>query len=132
MTCHFSALLPIGTKVFNLSILYGLKGKYNLVQWGFEIRLFEGRRISNGPVLNGWALPMAIAIVPTFQNMDYSKSRRFCPDFKWLLTKWLPFIRISNSWASEFQIPFEIQTICNPTSFEPFEIQTRSDYRSPQ
>ena len=46
-------------------------------------------------------------------------------------TKWRPFVWISNGWASGFQIPFEIQTICNPTCFGPFEIQTRSDFRSP-
>ena len=28
-------------------------------------------------------------------------------------------------------IPFEIQTICNPNSFGPFKIQTRSNFRSP-
>ena len=63
--------------------------------------------------------------------INHSKSGRFCPDFKWFLTKWRPFVRISNGWASGFQIPFEIQTICNPTCFGPFEIQTRSDFRSP-
>ena len=40
MTYQFATVLPIGTQVFNLSNLYGLKGKYNLVQWGFEIRTF--------------------------------------------------------------------------------------------
>ena len=32
--------------------------------------------------------------------------------------------------ASRFQIPFEILTTCNPTSFWPFEIQTCADFRS--
>ena len=27
------------------------------------------------------------------------------------------FVRISNGWASGFQVPFKIWTICNPTSF---------------
>ena len=76
------------------------------------------------------ALAVSIAIVQTIQKPDHSKSRRFCPDFKWFLTKWRQFVRISNGWALGFQMPFKIQTICNPTSFGPFEIQTRSDYRS--
>ena len=69
---------------------------------------------------------MALAKVPTIQKQDQSKFKHFCPDFKWFLTKWLTFIRISNCWASRFQIPFEIQTIRNLTSFLPFKIQTLS------
>ena len=60
---------------------------------------------------------------------DHSKSGQFCPDFKWFLTKWRPSVQISNGWASIFQIPFENQTICNPTSFRPFKIQTCPDFR---
>ena len=55
-------------------------------------RLFEGH------ISNGWALAMAIAIVPTIQKPDHSKSGLFlfrfqmvfdkmaviCPDFKWV------------------------------------------------
>ena len=85
--------------------------------------LFEGP-ISNGPVLK-W---------PGFSfgySTNHSKPGHFCSDFKWFLTKWRPFVQTSNGWTSRFQIPFEIQTICNPTSFWPFEIQTRSDFRSP-
>ena len=52
---------------------------------------------------NGWALDMAIAIVPTIQNLD----------FEWFLKKWRPLVQISNVCASGFQIPFEIWTICN-------------------
>ena len=37
----------------------------------------------------------------------------------------------SNGWASGFQIAFKIQNICNRTSFQPFEIQTSQDLRSP-
>ena len=53
------------------------------IQWGSEIRPFEIRKhlksglfeglISNGP---------ALAIVPTIQKPDHSKSKRFYPDFK--------------------------------------------------
>ena len=74
---------------------------------------------------------MAIAIVPTIQKQDHSKSRCFCQDFKWFLTKWWLFVRSSNGWASRVPIPFTIQTICNPTSFPPFEILTSQDFRSP-
>ena len=80
---------------------------------------------------NGRALAIAIAIVPTIWKPDLSKSGLFCLDFKWLLTKWWPFVRISNGWASGFQILFEIRTICNPTSFCQFEIQTGPDLKSP-
>ena len=41
----------------------------------------------------------------------------FCLDFKWFLTRWQPFVPISNTWASRFQIPFKIRIICNPTFF---------------
>ena len=37
---------------------------------------------------------MAIAIVPTIQKLDHSKSGHFCPDFNWFLTKWWPFVQI--------------------------------------
>ena len=33
--------------------------------------------------------------------------------------------------CQDFQMPFEIQTICNPTSFSPFKIQNGLDFRSP-
>ena len=47
------------------------------------------------------------AIIPKIWKLDHSKSGSFCPDFKWCLTRWRPFVRISNGWASRFQIPFE-------------------------
>ena len=40
------------------------------------------------------------------------------------LDKMVAIFRILNGWASEFQISFKIWTICNPTSFQPFKIQT--------
>ena len=70
---------------------------------------------------NGWALAMTMAIMPIIWKPDHWKSRLFGPDFKWFTTKWWKFVRISNGWASRFQIPFEIWTICNPTSFWPFK-----------
>ena len=49
-------------------------------------------------------------LVPTIPKPDHSKSR-----FQIFLTKWLPFVQISKGWASRFQIPFEIWTICKQT-----------------
>ena len=78
-------------------------------------------------------------LVRTYQN-NYSpnhsknkpfKIRTFLSGFPMVLTKWGPFVRISNGRASGFQMPFEIQTICNPTCFGPLEMQTRLDFRSP-
>ena len=79
--------------------------------------------------------------IRTFRRSDFkwsgfsyspnnSKSRRFCPDFKWFLTKWQSFVMISNGWASWFQILFEIQTIFNPTFFWPLKIQISRDFSS--
>ena len=59
------------------------------------------------------------------------KNGHFCLNFKCFLTKGRPFKWISNGWASWFQIPFKIPTICNPTSFWPFKIQTSLGFRSP-
>ena len=102
------------------------------IQWGSEIQPFEiQKHLKNGHLmirfqivqfLNGWAL--AMSLVPNIWKLDRWKSGCFCLDFKWFWTKWQPFVRISNGWASRFQIPFKIQTICNPTSFWPFKIQT--------
>ena len=72
-----------------------------------------------------------VSNVPNIQKMDHSKSGHFCPDFKCFLRKWQPFVRISNGRAAGFQIPLKILTICKPTSFQPFEIQTSPDFRSP-
>ena len=45
---------------------------------------------------------------PTIWNPDHLKSGCFFPDFKWFLTKWWLFFRISNGVASGYQITFEI------------------------
>ena len=60
---------------------------------------------------------MATAINPTPWKLDHTKSRLFVqiPND---LTKWQPFVGISNGWAYRFKIPFEIWTICNPTFFD--------------
>ena len=47
------------------------------------------------------------------------------------------WIRISNGFwqngghLSRFRIPLKIRTVWNPTSFQPFKIQTSPDFRSP-
>ena len=68
---------------------------------------------------------------PAHSQTGTFKIQTFLSRFQWLLTKWRPFIRILNDWASGCQIPFEIQTICNSTSFWPFKIQNSPDFRSP-
>ena len=60
-------------------------------------------------------------------TVNRTRTVYLCSDFKWFLTKW----RLSKDGASRFQIPFKIRTICNPTSFWPFKIQTNPDFRSP-
>ena len=97
-------------------ILLNLKIPWELKSDHLKSGLFEGK-ISNDLFSNGRAL--TIAIVPTIPG-------HFCPDFKWFLTKWRPFVWISNGWGSGFQVPFQIQA-----SFGPFKIQTRLDFRYP-
>ena len=92
----------------------------------FKSILFDGQ-ISNGRVFK--CRDLAMAIVPTIQKLDHSKyffvqiSNVFFP-------KWLPFVWFSNGWAYKFQIPFEILSICKPTSFWPIKIQTSPNFRS--
>ena len=68
-------------------------GIWNL--WPFKIRkhlksrLFENQ-ISNGLVFKRSGLSY---------GPNHLKSEHFCPDFKWLLAKWWPFVRISDGWA---------------------------------
>ena len=66
-----------------------------------------------------------LALIPTIQ-----KPNIFDQIPNGFLTKWRPFVWISNGWSSGFQIPFQIWNICNPTSFRSFKIQTRSHLRS--
>ena len=56
----------------------------------------------------------ALYTVPAIQKLNHLKSGHFCPDFKWFLTKWQLFVRISNGWAFGFQMPFE-----NPDHLQP-------------
>ena len=65
----------------------------------------------------GLALGMAMAkaMVPTIPKMDYSKSGYFLSGFQMVLEKTMG-IFADFKWSG-FQISFEIQTICKPTSF---------------
>ena len=102
--------------------------------WPFEIRkhlkswLFEGW-ISNGPVFK-W-MGFSYGYSPNHSKTGPFKIRTILSGFKMFLRKWHLFVWISNGWVSGFQIPFKIWTICNPTSFWPFKIQTSPDFRSP-
>ena len=58
-----------------------------------------------------WAIALSLAMVPTIWKPDHSKSGHFCSDFNWFLTKWRPFVRIKNGWASRFQISDPIQNL---------------------
>ena len=91
------------------------------LQWGSEIRsfkiwkqiksrLFEGQ-FSNDPVFKWLSLSYGYN----------SKTRRFNPDFKWLMTKWQPFVRISKGWAPD----------CRSHS-KSIQIQTSPYFRSSQ
>ena len=113
----------------------------NLYQWGSEIWpfeiwkhlksvLFEGR-ISNGPVFKWSGFGYGYSYSPNYLKTGPLEIQTFLSRFKWFLTEWWPFVQISNGWASVFQIPFEICTIWNPTSFWPFKIQTSREFRSP-
>ena len=60
-------------------------------------------------------LTLVIALVPTIGKPDHSKFGRFCPDFKWFLTKLRPFVQISTGWASGWISDF----ISNPDHLQP-------------
>ena len=51
-------------------------------------------------------------------HLYHSKSGHFCLHFKWFLTKWWPFVWISNGWASRFQTPFQIGPCSTQTLFD--------------
>ena len=61
----------------------------------------------------------------------HSKSGLNCPDLKWWTQNGGSFGRFSNGWATRFQIPFKIQTVCKPTSFWPSKTWTSPNFRSP-
>ena len=116
-------------KIYNLfdTIFYGPMHTQTLIQWGSKIWPFEilkhmksGR--FEGQISNGWALAMSKAIVPTIWNRTI-----------WNLDVFIPISNVfwqNCGHLSGFQIPLEILTICNPTSFRPFKILTCLDFRS--
>ena len=111
------------------------------IQWWSEIRPFEIQKhlksglfegpISNGPVFKWSGFSYGYSLNPNQSKTGLFKIRTFLFRFRMFFTKWLPFVRISNGQASGLQIPFKVQTICNPTSLWPLEIQTSPDLRSP-
>ena len=57
---------------------------------------------------NGRAFAMARALVPPFENWTIQNPDVFARISNGL-TKWRPFVQISNGWASGLQIPFATQ-----------------------
>ena len=102
----FLSIFPQICQTFQKNPKSNTVGIWNPTIWNPDFLKvgFQMVRFSNG---------QALAIVPTIWKPNHSKPGHFRPDFKWFLTKWLPFVRISNGKASRFQIQFEIQTICN-------------------
>ena len=81
---------------------------WNLTIW----KPVEGR-ISNSQVFKWSDFSHGYSFSP-----NHSKTGHFWPDFKWFWTKWRTFVRISNGWASVFQIssksgPFATQPLFN-------------------
>ena len=61
---------------------------------------------------------------------DYLESGHFCLDFKQFFYK-MEVICPDFKWSG-FQIPFDIRTIYKPMlSYQPFEIHTSPDFKSP-
>ena len=80
------------------------------LQWGLEIRLFEIWKHLKSQLLESWILNG--------------------PFFKWLGLGFSPKDSKSRHFFVLFSYPFDISKICNPSSFQPFEIQTCPDFRS--
>ena len=98
------------------------------VQWGSEIRPFEIQKHLKSELLKvGFQMVQSSNVWALALRPNHLKTGPFEIQ---LLKKWRPLVRISNCWASIFQIPFKIQTTCNPASFWLSEIQTSLDFRS--
>ena len=111
-----------------------------VVLWGSEIRPFKIQtflkvgfqmvQFSNGPVFKWSGFSSGYSHRPNHLKTGPFKIRTFLSGFQIVFDKMAPFVWISNGWASRFQILFKIWTICNPTSFWPFEDQISPDFRS--
>ena len=136
--------------VTNWNIFLSTEGIWNPTIWNLEtletLTLWRSDFIWPGFQMarfsNGWALTMALAIVPNhlkttpfeiwmflsgFQ-MVFDKIAAICSDFKWL------GFRISKHiWNPDknIQISNGVVFKCNPTSCWPFQIQTSWDFISP-
>ena len=100
------------------------------IQKNLKSGLFEGQ-ILNGPVFKWSGFNNGYSYSPNHLKTRPFETQTFLSRLQMVLTKWLPVVGISNGWASGFQIPFEIDTICNPTYFGPFKFYTVPDFRSP-
>ena len=101
---------------------------WNSIQWGSEILPFKIRKHLKFQMIrfsNGGNLTMTI--VPTIWKPDNSKSGHFCPDFKWFLTKWLPFAWLSDGWDYGFQM-VRILDYRSHSKYGPFETQPLFDH----
>ena len=87
---------PKNPKLFGVQYLDEFSGD-------LKSRLFEGQ-ISSGTFFKGSGFSYGYCFSPNHLKTRPFKIRRFCTDFKWFLTKWLPYVWISNHWASGFQI----------------------------
>ena len=97
-----------------------------VVQWGSDIWPFEIRTF--------WRLDVKWHVFPM---VSYNNGCRVPTIWKPNHLKSGRFFRISNSFwqngdhLSGFHIPFEILTICNPTSFQPFNNPDLSGFQIP-
>ena len=66
-------------------------------QWGSEIRPLNIQKclqigITDDQILNGLFFKQSSCS----HGPHHLKTRQFCPNFQWFLTKWLPFVQISD------------------------------------
>ena len=67
----------------------------------FEIWTFKDY-ILNGPYFKGYSV-----------SPNHSKTKHFCPDFKWFMTKLRLFVWILKYWAARFQVSFKFRPFAN-------------------
>ena len=71
---------------------------------------------------------VAIAMVPTIWKLDLSKLGRFCPDCRCFLTKWRPFVKISNGQISD---PIWNLDHLQNNLFSPFQNMDKARFQTP-
>ena len=100
-------LLSVWKKMFiliqlNTESVSRFKPNLLLIQWGSEIWKHLKSGLFEGPILNGLVLKGSGFSLGYSYGPNYSKSWHFCPDFKWFLTKWRPFVM---SWFQMVALP---------------------------